>query len=420
MKIWLINPFDPLPGEVEQLGRYARFAQALTHAGHQVVWWSSDFSHRFKRPVNATAIAEAARAWNIEVRLLHAPSYPNNISPRRIWSHRKLAEAFRAAIKELEPPDLIFASSPPLELARDATRYATQWHIPSIVDIQDQWPDNFARFFPKGLRWTAPLALEHLYRVEQDAYAAATAITGVAHAYINRGQSVGGPNTYNDSFPLGLDLADFDAAAARGKQLAGHRWQKPANQTWLIYSGSLSHSYDVLTVVAAAERAAIEFGPNVQFFISGTGDLATKVRDTVATKNLTNVKILGFMDFPEYVYLLTQCDIGFNAAFEDALIYLPNKVFYYFAAGLAVLNTIPGECSSIISQNKSGCDYTAGDPESCMNAIRDVIQSPQHLASMKSAARQLAVRQFDRSTIARDMVRYVENVAKSWAASHTH
>ena len=29
MKVWLVNPFDPLPGEQEQLGRYAHLADAL-------------------------------------------------------------------------------------------------------------------------------------------------------------------------------------------------------------------------------------------------------------------------------------------------------------------------------------------------------------------------------------------------------
>ena len=36
MKVWLVNPFDPLPGEQEQLGRYGHLALALRDAGHEV------------------------------------------------------------------------------------------------------------------------------------------------------------------------------------------------------------------------------------------------------------------------------------------------------------------------------------------------------------------------------------------------
>jgi hypothetical protein len=66
--VWLVNPFDPIPGEEEQLRRYAYLAASLREAGHRVVWWSSDFSHRFKRPVDKTAVERAAKALGIVVR----------------------------------------------------------------------------------------------------------------------------------------------------------------------------------------------------------------------------------------------------------------------------------------------------------------------------------------------------------------
>ncbi len=45
MKIWINNPFDFLPGEGARLQRYGLLAKALVKAGHQVVWWSSDWNH---------------------------------------------------------------------------------------------------------------------------------------------------------------------------------------------------------------------------------------------------------------------------------------------------------------------------------------------------------------------------------------
>ncbi|NJL26914.1 MAG: excinuclease ABC subunit C [Thermoanaerobaculia bacterium] len=41
----------------------------------------------------------------------------------------------------------------------------------------------------------------------------------------------------------------------------------------------------------------------------------------------------GFMDFPQWAYMVSQADIGFNASFPQAMIFLPNKIFYYLAAG---------------------------------------------------------------------------------------
>lgn len=412
MRVMLVNPFDPLPGEAEQLGRYARLAQALVRAGHRVTWWSSDFSHRFKRRVDERSVREAARRESIELRLLHAPSYFSNVSFRRLRSHRSLAHVFQEELlKVSEPPDVLLASSPPLELACEAVRFADHHRVPSIVDIQDQWPDNFARLFPRGLRWSAPLLLEPLYRLEAEAYTKAAAIIGVAEKYVQRGLEVGGAKGSSANFPLGLDLLEFDEAVRRTPRPIVDRWRKPPGQKWLIYSGSLSHNYDVMTIVRAAQQAANEFGPTLQFYLSGTGDLAGRVQAMVHESEVKNVHVLGFMDFAEWAYLLSQCDAGFNASFPNALIYMPNKVFYYLAAGLAVLNTIPGECSAMLATHQCGLDYEAGEPDSCAAAIRALLSDPAQLQAMRAASRRLAEARFDRATIARDMVRFIEKAA---------
>ena len=70
MKVWLVNPFDPLFGEHEQLGRYARLAETLQQAGHEVLWWSSTFSHRFKREVDAERVHAASTEKGIQVQLV--------------------------------------------------------------------------------------------------------------------------------------------------------------------------------------------------------------------------------------------------------------------------------------------------------------------------------------------------------------
>ena len=48
MRIWIINPFDELPGDTDVRHRYWSLAETFAEMGHEVVWWSSDFSHRRK------------------------------------------------------------------------------------------------------------------------------------------------------------------------------------------------------------------------------------------------------------------------------------------------------------------------------------------------------------------------------------
>jgi len=48
MTVWINNPFDFLPGEGARPQRYGLLCRALAQAGHQVVWWTSDWNHMAK------------------------------------------------------------------------------------------------------------------------------------------------------------------------------------------------------------------------------------------------------------------------------------------------------------------------------------------------------------------------------------
>ncbi len=412
MRVWLVNPFDPLPGEREQLGRYAALAQALRARGHEVMWWSSAFSHRFKRAVDAAAVQQAAADLGIEVRLTPVPPYLGNVSLRRLWNHWVLGRRFHRAARAEMRPDLIVASSPPLESAAYATRLARGWGVPVVLDIQDQWPDNFVRVLPHRLRGMGRALLGPYYALERAAYRGADGIVGVAQGYVDRGTAVGGRKRWEAVFPLGVDVADVRAAMARGAAEFGTKWRKPPGRVWLLYSGSHSYMYDFLTIVRAAVPAEQRWGERVRFILTGTGELAPQAHALVRAHGLRNVTLTGFLEFTEWACLLSQVDAGFNASFPESLIYFPNKIFYYLAAGAAVLNTIPGQCARLVEEHGCGLNYTAGDVASCLAAIGTVVEDEPRRVAMGAAARRLAEQVFDRRIVYADMAAFLENVAK--------
>lgn len=413
MNFWLVNPFDPLPGEREQLGRYAALAQALRARGHEVVWWSSAYSHRFKRTVDQDAVRRAAADWGIEVRLTRVPPYRGNVSLRRLWNHRVLGRRFQAEARRAPRPDLILASSPPLESAAHATRLGRAWGVPVVLDIKDQWPDNFARVLPRWARGAGRGLLAPYYALERTAYRGADGIVGVAQGYVERGTAVGGRKRWEAVFPLGVDVAEVRGAMARGAAEFGVKWRKPPGQTWLLYSGSHSYMYDFLTIVRAAIPAQRRWGERVRFILTGTGELAPRAHALVREAGLRNVTLAGFLEFPEWACLLSQVDAGFNASFPEALIYFPNKIFYYLAAGAAVLNTIPGQCARLVEEHGCGLNYTAGDVEGCLAAVQALVDDEPRLLAMGAAARRLAEDVFDRRIVYAEMAVYLETVAGS-------
>lgn len=409
MNIWLVNPFDPLPGGAEQEGRYATLARFLVAKGHQLTWWASSFSHRFKRPVDQNAVAEACKAIGINVRFFSVPPYHRNVGLGRLWNHYLLAVCFRKTVRtESGLPDIILASAPPPMLARQAARFAKQCQAKVIVDVQDLWPETFYRCFPPALRPLFSVALAPWHKAVFDAYSAADAIVGVADAYVDRAIELGGPKTTTATIPLGIDLTAFDAAVTQGRC---KEFTKPAGEIWFAYTGSLNRSYDCLTVALAFAKVHKELNVPTRLFITGRGELSRELKHIIRRQNLTNIVLTGFIDFHRLAYMLSQCDAGFNAILPEAMIYLPNKVFYYFAAGTAVLNTIPGQCDFIIRQGRCGLSYQARHVDSCAQAIEQIVKNPEALATMQLNSRHLAESSYDRKVLYPQFVDLVEQVA---------
>ena len=186
MNVWIINPFDNLPLEGYRPMRFWLMAEAFCRAGHNVVYWTSEFSHanKKKRVLNT----ECEVPFKLEI--LETVPYFKNVSLRRFYSHRKLAKTFlksaRSAINSgrCSPPNLIIASSPPLELVDAAHSIASKVGAKVIVDIMDAWPETFERIVPRFLLWP-------LRRLAKRNYLRADAITTVADNYAELARSYG-------------------------------------------------------------------------------------------------------------------------------------------------------------------------------------------------------------------------------------
>ncbi len=400
MRIWLINPFDPLPGDPEQEGRYATLARMLRDKGHDVVWWTSSFSHRFKKPVDQVQLQESCRELGIEVFFLEGVAYKKNISVSRLLNHYQLAKSFKKAAGQREDrPDVILVSAPPPFLAKYAVRTARELGARSVIDIQDLWPETFYRLTSGIGRAVLKLVLSPWKQASKSAYCGADVIVGVADQYVNHALDMGAKPEKRATIPLGVDLGQFMQAAKEGEC---EKFTKPEGEIWFAYTGSLNVSYDCLTLAKAFIEVEKLTDKKGRLFITGRGQLDNELDKIISGSGTSNIVRTGFLDFPEWAYLLSQCDVGFNASFPEAMIYLPNKIFYYFAAGCAVLNTISGQCSQIVSEGECGLDYKAGDVGDCERVMMELIRDVEGLKGQKEKAFNLAVNVYDRSRLYSD------------------
>ena len=156
LSIWIVNPFDDVPGEGLPPLRYWSLARVLAERGHDVTWWTASWSHR--RKAARSAAFRACEEEGFDVKLVGVRPYAANVSLARLASHRDFGRTFERLASEsiaadkLQRPDVILASLPPLEGPEAAVRLARRLDATLVVDVMDLWPETFERLIP-GPEW---------------------------------------------------------------------------------------------------------------------------------------------------------------------------------------------------------------------------------------------------------------------------
>ena len=347
MTVWIVNPFDNLPLEGYRPQRYWLMSQAFAAAGHDVVYWTSDFSHANKaprvfgdppkRPDGCPSVPDAA----VTVKLVPTPPYGRNVSFARLRSHRRLARNWLAcAARETRLPGLVVASLPPIRLPLAAMAFAGSVGAKFVVDIMDDWPGTFHRLLPRPLGALARAAgAKDFYR----------AYHGIACAPAPR----------------------LPAPAGPGRPLA------------LLYLGNLGRTYDLKTVLAAVAQM-----PDVTLDVAGAGAQEGLLKSCRAAR----VRFHGYCAQEKLDALLAQADVGLVPMAPESCVGIPYKFADYARAGLAIASSLGGESGALLARYGAGEPYAGGDAASLVAALGRL---KARLGAAKAAARRLAEEEFD-------------------------
>lgn len=410
LSIWIVNPFDDIPGEGLPPLRYWSLARILAGRGHEVVWWSADWSHRRKEPRTPPRGLEDEEGF--AVRLVAVRPYLKNVSLKRLRSHRDYGRSFERIATELvaagrlERPDVILASLPPLEGPEAAARLAQRLDATLVVDLMDVWPDTFARLLP-GPDWLrkalSPLFLGRLTARRRSILAAADAVSSCAESYFAQIPEASGEDRPRHVCHLGAWVAEFpppprviDHVPSTDDGVGTGGGDRPARPLECVYAGSLETGQDLDTLLAAARQLSAE-SVRVTIHVAGTGRLEPAVRAAAeASAGSCRLEMHGLLGRRDYVRLLSQCDVGLVLVKPESLVAVPYKACDYAAAGLALVNALPGELERLVDRYRAGVAYTAGRGESLAAAIAGLAGDERRLLEMRLGARRLAEAEFDR------------------------
>jgi glycosyltransferase involved in cell wall biosynthesis len=292
-------------------------------------------------------------------------------------------------------------------MARAVGAWAAAHGAALVIDVQDLWPETYERIWPRGLRWLNGIAFFPTVRAARKAYAMADGLVGVAKGYVDHARPWLREGAATQVVPLGVDLDTWERLVVPLDQLG---MDKPAGQKWVFLSGSLTTYLDLDVTVEAMRELAGRGRRDVRLKVVGYGPRGDYLRRRAGQVGLDNVDMLGQQDDRVYMSVAASCDVGLLPIGGAARVFLPNRVFNYFAAGLPVVNLIPGELAEFLDSHEAGltCPPTAA-------GVADGIE--QALKRWPGADRRTGraawVRDFDRMAIAGRMAAFIESVAAS-------
>jgi glycosyltransferase involved in cell wall biosynthesis len=384
MDIWLINPYGPVPSEGWRDYRFVLIGKELARAGHNVTWWTANFSHHFKR-FRSSSWMEIPIVPGFRIQLVPTVGYKRNISVGRLRFHSRFCRNLWARARSEEAPDVVLGVDPPQPVGTLSVRLAHHHGAKLIIDVMDQWPELFSLALPRALRPLAPLIFTPMYRARRRNLGAADAITALAETYLQHALNVAATARNKPHMTVfnGINIDEFRDAASRPVQMP-RLPLKTESGIWAIYAGTLGENYDVDGVMSAA-LALRELNSPVTILVAGSGPRREDLIAHIKENKLRNLFFLGKLDHDVLIRLYGSADIGISPYSAHSNVAMPDKAYDYMAAGLPIVNSLQGELAAFLSRTGVGLQYRAGDG-------RDLAEKLDRLARDVELRRQMAQR----------------------------
>ena len=422
--VWLVDPLSAIPGEGLLPSRTWALARAFVAAGHEVIWWTSSFSHA--RRITRTPPLKIVEEEGFSVRLIASRGYNSYFSLGRFASHRKFARGFeKQAIEglasgDLARPDLLIATLPPSSTVDAAVRLANKLDAELLLDVDEWWPEPLRPMIP-GPQWFAHLLASITFpiiaRKQKDSLQSVDAILAGSQTTKNAVLKATTSPPPIEVIPTGAYLQDYPRPPHFIDHVphAGHEQTQPRdneqNQLAIAVAGDIDQKSDIFLLTDLA-RALSDKNINAVFHVIGGGRWMPRLE--TAAPLLTgscSIQCHGRVDRSRYVGILSECHAALVLPGRLNHFPLPVETSDYAAAGLVLLLTHNGELADLVLGAHAGV-LTNSQPEALAAAIAPLATDPQQIARFRQASRKLAETFLDREKLAAKAVVWLESLAE--------
>lgn len=384
LDILIIAQYTPLPIDTK-VGRFNYIAERIAkNLNCNVEIVTTNFNHNKKKHIDKREVVET----NYKYTMLNEKGYKKNVCLKRILSHRGLAKNLKKYLKARNKPDVIYCAVPSLSYANVAAQYAKNNNVRFIIDIQDLWPEAFEMVF--NLPILSSIVFGPMKSMANKIYKQANDIIAVSETYLDRARRVNKEYCSCESVFLGTEKDDFD------KYVSNEKRSSLTKDIWLVYVGTLGHSYDLTGVFDALSILKEKGYNNVRFLVLGDGPLKSKFVK-YADKIGVSVEFAGRLPYSEMVTRLTECDIAINPIMHGAAQSIINKVGDYAMAGLPVIST--QECieyRELLEKYDAGINCDNGNVVQLADTILMLCEDKERRLELGNNNRKLAEELFDR------------------------
>lgn len=384
---------------------YTRFrfiADFLVKNGYQVDLITSSFQHWEKAPRNIDAIKRDSYPFTL--RFIDEPGYKKNIDLRRIRSHHIAAKNLKKMLKQDGAYDLIYCEIPPNDVARAAAEYAKEHDIPFVADVNDLWPE--AMRMVVDIPVLSNLIFYPLLRDAEKVYSLCSGVVGTSDEYTGRPFMRKNRDIPKATVYVGNELSVFD------KGIEDHldEIEKAPQEFWVTYAGTIGTSYDIRTMILAADVLKKKGYSDIHIKLLGGGPLKEEL-EQLAESLEGNVEFLGYTPYDKMAAYLKKSDVLVNSFVKKAPQSIVTKIGDYLAAGKPMINTCNSpEFRKKVNDDGFGINIEAEDAEILADAILDLYQDPQKREEMGRRARKIAEEQFDRPHSYEAIVKLMEEL----------
>jgi colanic acid biosynthesis glycosyl transferase WcaI len=162
----------------------------------------------------------------------------------------------------------------------------------------------------------------------------------------------------------------------------------PDNKTVVLYSGNMGLSHDIESILEAARL--LQDRSDLLFLFFGSGEKWQHALNYRETHHLQNIQVHPFQKEDNLPYTMALATISIVTLDEGAEgLMVPSKLFYYMAAGSAVIGICKGEneLRDVLVQSDCGVCVKPKQPESLVQAIVKLSGDQDALDAMRVRSR---------------------------------